>query len=80
MKTQGRGAGVLADLVELHRVAFVGFLMPREFGLVGCGRNCHETSGADGVVSSVLVVPVVKVTDASLMHEVPFPVPDWLVI
>jgi len=73
-------AHVLADLVKLHRVAFVALLMPWELGLIGRGGNCQETSGANGVVGSVLIVPVMKVTDASFVHDVPFRAPGWLVI
>jgi hypothetical protein len=79
-KTLVCGVGVLADLVELHRVAFMAFLMQWELGLLGGGCDGQETSGTDGVVGSVLIVTVVKVADASLVHEVPFRVPGWLVI
>jgi hypothetical protein len=67
----------LADLIELHRVALVGALVAGECGLLGRGCDCHETCGADRVVGSIPVVPMVKMADASVLHEVPFPVPDW---
>ena len=67
----------MADLVELHRVALVGALMPRESGLLGRGCDSHETCGADRVVGSIPVVPMVKMADASVLHEVPFRVPSW---
>lgn len=59
-------------MVELQWVAYVGVFMLGEIRLRGGGHDCEVATGADGIVGSVSVVPMVKAMTASLVHDSPF--------
>jgi len=72
-----RGFGVLAHVEDLRRVAYVGDLIPGQFG--GLELPCHseETARADGLGGSVPVRSVIEMDTAAQAHCLPFHVPEW---